>query len=150
MRRPLQLRSRPSRAGAASGCSGTGTRVPGAGMLARVAVAALLVAACTPGRTPVKQPQTVVLPAASLPPTERPPAKLGSDRDHDGVRDAQDQCPGVPEDKDGFEDDDGCPDPDNDGDRIPDVDDLCPNEPENYNGIEDEDGCPDHGFVGLP
>ncbi len=30
-----------------------------------------------------------------------------------------DQCPNDPEDKDGFEDQDGCPDPDNDHDGIP-------------------------------
>ncbi|MBX3246305.1 MAG: OmpA family protein [Myxococcales bacterium] len=58
-----------------------------------------------------------------------------------------DLCPGEPEDMDGFEDDDGCPDPDNDQDRILDVDDRCPNEPETYNGFEDEDGCPDRGRV---
>ena len=57
------------------------------------------------------------------------------------------QCPNDPEDKDGFEDADGCPDPDNDQDGIPDVDDKCPNEPETYNGFEDEDGCPDKGSV---
>ncbi|MEN9579942.1 MAG: hypothetical protein RJA70_2951, partial [Pseudomonadota bacterium] len=54
-----------------------------------------------------------------------------------------------PEDKDGFEDEDGCPDPDNDKDRILDVKDKCPNDPEVYNGFEDEDGCPDKGRVIL-
>jgi OOP family OmpA-OmpF porin len=58
-----------------------------------------------------------------------------------------DQCPTDPEDKDGFQDQDGCPDPDNDHDGIPDVKDKCPNEPETYNGFEDEDGCPDKGSV---
>jgi outer membrane protein OmpA-like peptidoglycan-associated protein len=47
------------------------------------------------------------------------------------------------EDKDGFQDEDGCPDPDNDGDGIPDVVDKCPNEPEDRDGFQDEDGCPD-------
>jgi outer membrane protein OmpA-like peptidoglycan-associated protein len=42
-----------------------------------------------------------------------------------------------------FEDEDGCPDPDNDKDGILDVDDLCPNDPEDKDGFEDEDGCPD-------
>ena len=46
-----------------------------------------------------------------------------------------------------WEDEDGCPDPDNDRDRILDVDDACPNEPETYNGTDDEDGCPDRGRV---
>ena len=32
-----------------------------------------------------------------------------------------------PEDKDGFQDADGCPDPDNDGDGVPDAKDKCPN-----------------------
>ena len=58
-----------------------------------------------------------------------------------------DLCPNDPEDIDGFEDEDGCPDPDNDQDRILDVDDACPNDPETYNGFEDEDGCPDRGSV---
>jgi hypothetical protein len=45
----------------------------------------------------------------------------------------------------GFEDLDGCPDPDNDHDGIPDEKDKCPNEPETINGFQDEDGCPDKG-----
>lgn len=67
------------------------------------------------------------------------------DTDGDGIPDHLDQCPNDPEDIDGFEDEDGCPDPDNDGDGILDVDDKCPNEPETINGFEDEDGCPDEG-----
>ena len=47
------------------------------------------------------------------------------------------------EDKDGFQDDDGCPDPDNDNDGIPDAADKCPNEPEDKDGFQDDDGCPD-------
>jgi large repetitive protein len=65
------------------------------------------------------------------------------DRDKDGIWDDVDKCPDDPEDKDGFEDADGCPDPDNDKDGIPDKRDACPNEPENVNGIDDEDGCPE-------
>lgn len=38
------------------------------------------------------------------------------DIDEDGTPDHQDQCPTYPEDRDGFEDTDGCPDPDNDRD----------------------------------
>ncbi len=53
------------------------------------------------------------------------------------------KCPNEPEDKDGFEDEDGCPDLDNDQDGIPDALDKCPNEPEDKDGFEDEDGCPD-------
>ena len=65
------------------------------------------------------------------------------DRDGDGIKDDVDQCPDEPEDFDGFQDEDGCPDPDNDGDGIPDKLDKCPNEPEDKDGFEDEDGCPD-------
>jgi outer membrane protein OmpA-like peptidoglycan-associated protein len=65
------------------------------------------------------------------------------DRDGDGVPDGDDQCPQLPEDKDGFEDGDGCPDPDNDGDGILDLDDRCPLDAEDKDGFEDEDGCPD-------
>ncbi len=71
----------------------------------------------------------------------------GGDEDGDGVADVRDVCPAAPEDRDGFEDEDGCPDPDDDGDRIADRDDRCPREPETYNGTEDEDGCPDRGRV---
>lgn len=65
------------------------------------------------------------------------------DRDGDGIKDDVDKCPDDPEDKDGFQDDDGCPDPDNDRDGIPDSEDKCPDDPEDRNGFEDEDGCPD-------
>ena len=65
------------------------------------------------------------------------------DRDGDGIDDRNDKCPDQPEDKDGYMDEDGCPDPDNDGDGIPDDVDQCPNEPETFNGYKDEDGCPD-------
>jgi OmpA-OmpF porin, OOP family len=65
------------------------------------------------------------------------------DSDGDGIPDDQDKCPNEPEDKDGFQDADGCPDPDNDGDGIPDAQDKCPNEPEDKDGFQDADGCPD-------
>ncbi|MFT3694788.1 MAG: OmpA family protein [Kofleriaceae bacterium] len=65
------------------------------------------------------------------------------DRDGDGIKDDVDQCPDDPEDFDGFQDEDGCPDPDNDRDGIPDVDDKCPNIPEDKDGFQDEDGCPE-------
>jgi outer membrane protein OmpA-like peptidoglycan-associated protein len=87
-------------------------------------------------------------PGAAAAPTEQAPAttvevvKL-ADRDGDGIPDNLDKCPDDPEDKDGFEDDDGCPDLDNDKDGIPDASDACPNEPETVNGFQDEDGCPD-------
>ncbi|HEX7668729.1 MAG TPA: hypothetical protein VF395_04060, partial [Polyangiaceae bacterium] len=71
------------------------------------------------------------------------PPWVPSDRDHDGILDEKDACPDVPEDKDGFEDTDGCPDLDNDQDGILDTLDHCPNDPEDKDGFEDTDGCPD-------
>ncbi len=65
------------------------------------------------------------------------------DTDKDGIWDHEDACPLDPEDKDGFEDLDGCPDPDNDQDGILDINDKCPNDPEDKDGFEDADGCPD-------
>ncbi len=65
------------------------------------------------------------------------------DADGDGIPDDVDGCPEDPEDKDGFEDSDGCPDPDNDQDGIPDMYDMCPDHAEDFNQFEDEDGCPD-------
>ena len=69
--------------------------------------------------------------------------KRDRDRDGDGIMDDVDACPEQPEDRDTFEDDDGCPDPDNDNDGILDTDDGCPLEPEDADGFEDADGCPD-------
>ena len=66
-----------------------------------------------------------------------------SDRDGDGIYDDEDYCPEDPEDKDGFEDANGCPDPDNDKDGIPDVSDRCPSFPEDIDQYKDLDGCPD-------
>ncbi|HAN31709.1 MAG TPA: hypothetical protein DCQ06_08950 [Myxococcales bacterium] len=68
------------------------------------------------------------------------PAK---DTDGDGIPDATDKCPKSPEDKDGFQDDDGCKEIDNDGDQIVDTADRCPNTPEDKDGFRDSDGCPD-------
>jgi hypothetical protein len=67
----------------------------------------------------------------------------GPDGDEDGIQDDDDKCPSAPEDLDGFEDRDGCPEPDNDADGVADWDDKCPNAPETFNGFEDSDGCPD-------
>jgi len=72
-----------------------------------------------------------------------PPPAPDPDRDGDGIPDRLDHCPEQAEDKDNFEDADGCPDLDNDTDGIPDAKDKCPNEPETRNGYQDEDGCPD-------
>ena len=57
--------------------------------------------------------------------------------------DAADKCPTQAEDKDSFEDDDGCPEYDRDGDGIHDQQDVCPDQAEDKDGYKDEDGCPD-------
>ena len=58
------------------------------------------------------------------------------DVDRDG--DDWDKCNADAEDRDGFEDGDGCPDPDNDGDGILDEQDRCPDV-----GAKGFDGCPE-------
>ncbi len=65
------------------------------------------------------------------------------DSDEDGIINSIDKCPDEPEDIDGFEDNDGCPDPDNDKDGVQDYLDKCPNTPEDFDGYLDDDGCPD-------
>lgn len=65
------------------------------------------------------------------------------DRDNDFVPDNIDACPAQPEDLDGFEDDDGCPDRDNDQDGVRDALDSCDDQPEDIDGVDDEDGCPE-------
>ncbi|MFO0646259.1 MAG: hypothetical protein U0326_08465 [Polyangiales bacterium] len=70
-------------------------------------------------------------------------APRGNDTDHDGVVDADDRCIDSAEDRDDFEDDDGCPDLDNDNDNVPDTADRCPTEPEDADNYQDDDGCPD-------
>lgn len=93
---------------------------------------------------------------AATPPKPTPPApltpdrfdtlaKADPDRDGDGLPDSRDRCPTEPEDRDKFEDTDGCPDPDNDRDGVPDAQDRCPLKPEVVNGVDDDDGCPDQG-----
>jgi outer membrane protein OmpA-like peptidoglycan-associated protein len=68
---------------------------------------------------------------------------LAQDKDDDGIEDKVDKCPNDPEDFDGFEDTDGCPDPDNDKDGIKDTVDKCPDLAEDFDGYQDSDGCPD-------
>ena len=70
-------------------------------------------------------------------------APTATDRDGDGYDDDVDGCPDEAEDFDAFEDEDGCPDPDNDQDGILDTEDTCPNEAEDFDQFEDEDGCPE-------
>jgi large repetitive protein len=84
---------------------------------------------------------SIVPGAAPLAPIH--PVVPDGDADGDGIPDSVDKCPHEPEDKDGFQDADGCPDPDNDGDGIPDELDKCPLDPEDKDGFQDADGCPD-------
>jgi len=71
------------------------------------------------------------------------PAALSRDDDGDSIPNAFDHCPDLAEDYDGYEDGDGCPEPDNDSDGVLDVADRCPLLAEVKNGFEDDDGCPD-------
>jgi len=81
---------------------------------------------------------------------------LGCDWDGDGVANVFDACLDQPEDWDGFEDADGCPDNDNDMDGVWDWDEgcidfddddwcdmECLNIPEDFDSYQDWDGCPD-------
>ncbi len=68
----------------------------------------------------------------------------GQDRDGDGIVDRKDSCPDSPEDMDGYQDEDGCPEYDNDGDGIADELDGAPNDPEDFDGWQDEDGIPEY------
>jgi outer membrane protein OmpA-like peptidoglycan-associated protein len=85
-------------------------------------------------------------------PAAPPPAPVAAtpqvDTDKDGIPDARDKCPREPETKNGYKDDDGCPDKnphdvDTDGDGLMDDVDKCPAEAEDKDGFEDDDGCPD-------
>ena len=67
------------------------------------------------------------------------------DTDHDGIPDKDDRCRDEPEDEDGFEDEDGCPDPDNDEDGVPDAQDECPE----LKGDRAHDGCPATTYVKI-
>jgi len=70
------------------------------------------------------------------------PAASAKDSDNDGIPDSEDKCPTEPEDKDGVDDEDGCPDPDNDKDGIPDKDDACPNVFGDPSPDKSRNGCP--------
>lgn len=98
--------------------------------------------------------------------------ETATDSDSDGILDKDDKCADQAEDKDGFQDDDGCPEVDNDGDGLLDAadkcpdeageiknlgcpvkdkdndgfldaQDKCPDEAEDKDGFQDDDGCPD-------
>jgi OmpA-OmpF porin, OOP family len=85
-------------------------------------------------------------------PPPPPPPKPG-DKDGDGYLDPDDKCPTDPENFNGFEDGDGCPDdPDTDGDGLKDTADACILLAEDKDSYLDEDGCPelDNDVDGLP
>jgi OmpA-OmpF porin, OOP family len=67
------------------------------------------------------------------------------DSDGDGVLDKDDKAPYEQEDEDGYQDDDGEPEPDNDGDGVLDGDDECPE----LKGERDRDGCPAKTYVTI-
>jgi outer membrane protein OmpA-like peptidoglycan-associated protein len=100
------------------------------------------------------------------------PLEAPKDRDSDGIPDDLDRCQEQTEDKDGYQDEDGCPDVDDDndglldgadkcpreagpiqnfgcpvkdrdGDGLNDDQDKCPEEPEDKDSFQDQDGCPD-------
>jgi outer membrane protein OmpA-like peptidoglycan-associated protein len=118
----------------------TGAGLPGAD--AKALIAGLEVLLGDPEEPP-PPPPAPALPAAA------PPPAAPVDTDGDGIVDAEDKCPTEPEDKDGFEDGDGCPDNDNDRDGIADADDKCRDQAEVVNGVDDQDGCPDEGLIEL-
>lgn len=64
------------------------------------------------------------------------------DVDHDGIPDDVDQCREIPEDLDGFEDQDGCPEIDDDDDGVVDTEDACPRTPGVATGDPHTNGCP--------
>ncbi len=106
----------------------------------------------TPGLRGVLSLALVSGGAALAPIHPAEPAGPDGDADGDGIPDSVDKCPNEPEDKDMFEDSDGCPDPDNDHDGIPDDKDKCPLDPEDKDGFQDADGCPDpdNDHDGIP
>jgi hypothetical protein len=69
-------------------------------------------------------------------------APRSHDRDGDGVPDDVDQCPDLPEDRDGIQDQDGCPEDDADGDGVPDDQDACPLKAGVPSGDPHRNGCP--------
>lgn len=86
-------------------------------------------------------------------PAPAPAFASGSrDSDGDGFEDDEDACVYDAEDRDGFADDDGCPDVDNDADGLLDTEDACPDQSEDSDGFQDEDGCPeaDNDQDGVP
>lgn len=96
-----------------------------------------LLLACSSSSSPTSSGSTVPMRATSGPVSQPKPVLAPTDRDHDGVPDANDACPtqaGGPRD--------GCPVVDRDGDGISDKYDKCPDVAEVRNHKADGDGCP--------
>jgi len=76
------------------------------------------------------------------------------DSDGDGIVDEADRCPTQPEDHDGYQDDDGCPDSDNDRDGVLDAVDACRDTPGDPHEDPTKNGCPgvfaDRDADGIP
>jgi len=70
-------------------------------------------------------------------------APRSHDIDDDDVDDDVDQCRELAEDRDNFQDEDGCPEGDNDDDGVPDNEDKCGTQKEDEDGVDDDDGCPE-------
>lgn len=112
--------------------------------LVLLAASALSLGVCATGSAPDERPAAPAPELAAAPPaTIAEPPPPGPDGDRDGVPDDDDACPELAEDRDQFQDGDGCPDLDDDGDEIPDKDDACPADAEDHDGDADADGCPD-------
>jgi outer membrane protein OmpA-like peptidoglycan-associated protein len=82
-----------------------------------------------------------------------PARHVVGDRDGDGIPDDVDKCPNDPENYNGYQDNDGCPDdPDTDRDGVPDSIDQCVLAPEDHDNYLDDDGCPDvdNDMDGIP
>jgi OOP family OmpA-OmpF porin len=72
-------------------------------------------------------------------------APRSHDKDGDGVDDDADECPDLPEDRDGIQDKDGCPEDDADDDGVPDAQDACPLVPGAASPVAARNGCPEAG-----
>jgi OOP family OmpA-OmpF porin len=111
------------------------------GFALQLGVAMAFGASAPASRTTAIEGEVVaVAPHVRVEPVAPPPPP---DPDGDGIVGDADQCPTEAEDKDGFEDADGCPDADNDHDGLADAVDKCPDGAETRNGFDDDDGCPD-------
>ncbi|MCG8418564.1 MAG: outer membrane beta-barrel protein [Proteobacteria bacterium] len=65
------------------------------------------------------------------------------DSDADGIADDADRCPKQAEDRNSYEDGDGCPDADKDSDSdgVMNFEDRCRDEPKGRDGVKGGDGC---------